>query len=395
MAPGAEMEDPQGVVSLRRALGGAFDLKRVLGQGSMATVYLAREVELDRLVAIKVLLPAAVQDGTARRRFEREARAAASLSHPKIVHVYRYGILPDGTPYLVMEYVRGRTIADLLEAQVQLSLEAARRILIDVASALEAAHARGIVHRDLRPANVLWHEGRDEALLSDFGIAALLETTGREGTKLTDRGALLGDPRYVSPEQRENEPVTELSDVYSFGVLGYELVAGVGPLDSTPATGRPDGARPSSPRDLRELRPDVDPEIASLLRRCLNREPTHRPSTADILRTLVGDRRRGHSTGGDSPWTKFVRKRLPHAVAGAAVVCWTLVEGSSTLIQNAYLPPVAFSLALVFSVSAVAATGVIAWYHGERGVQEPTTVEYALLSGIALAWIATSVIMIF
>lgn len=388
--------ESQSIEGIRHALGTAFEIKRILGRGSMATVYLARDRALERPVAIKVLHPENAQDETARRRFEREARAAASLSHTNIVRVYQYGRLPDETPYLVMEFVKGRTVEERVKAQGSLPVEATMGVLEDVASALAAAHARGIVHRDLRPANILWSEERDEALLTDFGIAAIIATTGEEVTKLTAAGMLLGDPRYISPEQLRDRPVTELSDVYSFGILGYELLAGRGPYDVTTDSEWLEAHKTASPRDLRELRSEMDPSLATLLGRCLSKEPAHRPSASDIVRALTGQRRLLPPPvfPGQAILSRLLRGHVPQAVIGATIVSWGLVEGASTLIQNAVLSATAFPLALVFAVAAVSATGVVAWYHGERGVQKPPTVEYAILSGIAAAWLIASVLVV-
>jgi serine/threonine protein kinase len=188
----SDAEERHSLDALQEALGDDFEIKQKLGRGSVATVYLAREKALNRLVAVKVLLPGRARDETTRRRFEREARAAASLSHPNVVQVFRFGRLPDETPYLVMRFVKGRTLEDRLAAEGPLPADLAREVLLGVASALAAAHAQGIVHRDVRPANVLWDEERRQALLADFGIAALLATGGEEATRLTKTGRCSG-----------------------------------------------------------------------------------------------------------------------------------------------------------------------------------------------------------
>ena len=283
--------------ALRQALGDDFEIVRRLGKGSMATVWLAREKALGRLVAVKVLLPGRAQDETARRRFEREAKASASLVHPNVVQVFRFGRLPDETPYLVMRFVKGRTMEERLAAEGRLPAALARKVLHNVTSALAAAHAQGIVHRDVRPANVLWDEESESAHLTDFGIAALLTTGGEEATRLTKTGQMVGDPRYLSPEQLLDHDLTELADMYAVGVLGYELFTGDGPYDAKTNTQWITAHLTAEPRDLRQLRPDVAPEVADLLRRCLNREPNHRPSAADAARVLSGE---AHTTGGQA-----------------------------------------------------------------------------------------------
>jgi serine/threonine-protein kinase len=227
--PMPDAAEARALEALQQAIGQDLEIKRRLGRGSMADVYLAKELELGRLVAVKVLLPMHVQDETARRRFEREAKAAASLDHPNVVQVFRFGRLPDETPYLVMRFIRGRTMEERLAAEGRLPVDVARDVLLGVASALAAAHERGIVHRDVRPANILWDEQTGHAMLSDFGIAAILVTSGEEVSRLTKTGQRVGDPRYLSPEQLMDEDLTELADMYAFGILGYMLLAGEGP----------------------------------------------------------------------------------------------------------------------------------------------------------------------
>jgi serine/threonine-protein kinase len=158
-------------------------------------------------------------------RFEREAQSAASLSHPNIVAIYRVGRLSNDLPYFIMQYVKGRTMADRIKAKGALPLDEARRAIGEVASAVAAAHQKGIVHRDIRPGNVLYEEDSGRALLADFGIAAIVASGDMgESARLTRTGELVGDPSYMSPEQLMGMEVTERSDVYAIGLLGYELV---------------------------------------------------------------------------------------------------------------------------------------------------------------------------
>ncbi|MBT8337851.1 MAG: serine/threonine protein kinase, partial [Gemmatimonadetes bacterium] len=218
---------------LRHHLGDEFEILRSLGKGATAVVYLARERALGRLVAIKVLRQGKAEDATVRRRFEREARAAASISeHPDVVAVHRYGRLPDDTPYLVMRYVKGRTMEERLQAEGRLPLDHARQVLLSVASALAAAHEQGIVHRDVRPGNVLWDDDAQRGYLTDFGIAAVLATSGMDSSRITQTGQMVGDPRYLSPEQLQDKDLTEQSDIYGLGILGYELFTGEGPYQA-------------------------------------------------------------------------------------------------------------------------------------------------------------------
>ncbi|HKJ03826.1 MAG TPA: serine/threonine-protein kinase, partial [Longimicrobiales bacterium] len=212
------------------ALGGDYEILRTLGSGKAATVYLAQDRALGVLVAIKALNPRRAQEETARKRFEREARSAASLAdHPNIVAVSRFGVAEGRTPWVIMQYVKGRTMEERLKAEGRLPVALAQQVLRDVASALSVAHAKGIVHRDVRLGNVLWDEEKERALLTDFGIAAVLDESGMQASRLTSTGQMLADPKYQTPEQLQDHAVTERSDVYLFGVLGYELLTGEGP----------------------------------------------------------------------------------------------------------------------------------------------------------------------
>lgn len=385
--------------ALTDALGQDFEIVRKLGKGSMASVYLAREKSLGRLVAVKVLLPGRATEETARRRFEREARAAASLVHPNVVQVYRFGRLADETPYLVMRFVKGRTMEERLKAEGRLPAELATQVLREVMSALATAHQHGIVHRDVRPANVLWDEEQNSAHLTDFGIAALITTGADDATRLTKTGQMVGDPRYLSPEQLLDQDLTELVDMYAVGVMGYELFTGEGPYDAKTNTQWITAHLSADPKDLRQSRPDADPAVADLLRRCLNREPNHRPSAADAARILSGDGVSGlgqaAAAGSGSmeeaaDLQQLIKRRVPQIVIVTATVAVGLIGFVSSLIEGEILAPIAMQVTLPFAACGVAASTVVAWFHGERGKQEASVLEWMLLSVIAVIWVSIS-----
>lgn len=383
---------------LRETLGSDYEIVRPLGHGTMATVYLAKDRALGVQVAVKVLRPGKAADETARKRFEREARAAASLSgHPNAVAVTRFGRLPNQTPYLVMQYVKGRTMEERLEAEGSLPVPAATEVLAEVASALAAAHEKGIIHRDVRPGNVLWDEEKRRALLTDFGIAAVLDAGGSDSPRLTRTGEILADPRWSSPEQLSGVPLTELSDMYQFGLLGYELLTGRGPYEARSAADWIRAHLQQEPRDLRELRPDVPEPLADLLRRCLATEPRHRPSARDVVRVLGKETPSatgapaGHAEEHDL--AKLLKRRVPQIVlivAGAGVGLIQLVGSLNNL-----LPPKSQLLTLIFVAAAVLASAVIAWFHGERGRQRAPIVERVLLGLIGVVWLAVTIVALF
>jgi predicted Ser/Thr protein kinase len=214
---------------LAAALGPSYELQRLLGKGGMGSVYLARETALERLVAVKVLLPEATGDAETRERFRREARTAAKLTHPHIVPLYTFGEA-EGLLWFVMGYVAGETLAAKLERTPRMDPESVRRILADVADALDYAHSHGIVHRDVKPENILIEDTGGKALLADFGVAR----QGTGSTTLTTAGALVGTPLYMSPEQASGERELDgRSDIYSLGVVGYRMLAGRTPFEGS------------------------------------------------------------------------------------------------------------------------------------------------------------------
>src|SRR5690349_2950451 len=203
-------------LALQSALAGEYSLQRELGRGGMGVVYLARDVQLDRDVAIKVLPSHLARTAESRGRFIREARTAAGLSHPHIVPIHRVGEV-DGFVFFVMSYVPGETLGDRLRARGPLPPADATRIMREVAWALAYAHGRGIIHRDIKPDNILLEAGTDRALVTDFGIAH----GGASAAEATEPGKIMGTAHFMSPEQAASAPIDGRSDVYSLGVVGY------------------------------------------------------------------------------------------------------------------------------------------------------------------------------
>ena len=280
------MAEPDLQGQLQAELDPEFQIVRLLGEGSVAQVYLARERALQRLVAVKFMKSPYAQDDTARKRFEREARSAAKIHHHNVATVHRVGSLEDQTPFIIMEYIEGRNLADELQAEGVMTTEQACHTLSQVASALVAAHEKGIVHRDVKPANVVREKDSDRVVLTDFGIAGILETGTETITRLTKYGELLGDPRYMSPEQLLGESVTDQSDVYSLGILGYELLTLKAPYEGKTGVQMVAAHLKKEPIPLTELRPDADPFLAELLERCLSKNPLHRPRASEVAKVL-------------------------------------------------------------------------------------------------------------
>jgi len=268
---------------------GPYRIVRRLGAGGMGEVYLAYDERLDRLVAIKRMRPDILGDPSRRERLRREARAAARLSHPNVVQVHDLEEDEEGGDAIVLEYVQGRTVADLLR-DGPLPVEQAVELAAQVAEGLAAAHAAGLVHRDLKAENVVvTEEGRAKIL--DFGLVKPLDP-GADST-LTEHGAVLGTYRAMAPEQAEGVEVDARADLFSLGVLLYEMLAGRSPFQGATPVATLRNLTSAAPRPLLEVRPDLPGELTGLVHALLEKEPERRPAEA---REVVA-RLRGTSSG--------------------------------------------------------------------------------------------------
>ncbi|MFN2606698.1 MAG: protein kinase [Acidimicrobiales bacterium] len=267
-----------------RLIADRYEVADLLGRGGMAEVYAGTDRRLARPVAIKLLSPAMAARPDLRTRFEAEARAAASLSHPNAVAVFDTGE-HDGVPFIVMERLPGETLADRLGAG-RADPAWVRGLAEEVLAALGAAHAVGLVHRDVKPANILLaSDGR--AKVADFGIAKSLEAGGAD---LTTTGQLLGTPAYLAPERIEGAPATPASDLWSLGVVLYEALAGAKPFsgDTPLATARAVAGGSHPP--LSALRPDLDPGLVAAVERAMAQDPADRFTSADEMAAALGGR---------------------------------------------------------------------------------------------------------
>jgi eukaryotic-like serine/threonine-protein kinase len=365
-----------------------LEVLRPLSAGSAARVYLARDQALGRTVAVKVLLRAA--DERVNVRFEREARAAAAISHPCVVGVHRLGRLSDGTPYLVMQYVRGPSLAERLASEGPLPAPEVRRLLHDIAGALSVAHANGILHRDVRPANVLWDDQAERYLLTDFGIAAMYESALSDQARLTRTGEMLGDVRYLSPQLLRGEPAAPHNDVYALGVTACEALTGRVPHEGESRLSLV-SARIAG-REV-ELGDDVieDRALETLLRNCVADDPARRPAAAAVERLAASRHATDRATDETSRWGRFWRairkRRMPEWVGSTAAFALVLMEIVDQLAGNSMLPPLAYRVTVATAVAMIPGAAILAWFHGERGGQRFTALEIALLGILTIAWL--------
>ena len=312
---------------LSQALAGKYTIYRPLGQGGMGTVFLAHDESLDREVAIKVIAPEVAASPELRQRFIQEARTVAKLRHPNIVAVYAAGEA-DGLLYFVMEFVPGESLRDRMTRDVKMSPQDGVPILRDLAIALDYAHSAGIVHRDVKPENVLLDRDTGRAMLTDFGVArALASNDGR----LTGAGFVLGSPKYMSPEQASGDSSLDgRSDIYSLGLIGYELFSGAAAVQAETAASLLVKHLTERPQPLAE-RSQVSNEIAAAIDKALEKDPNLRfQRGAAFAAALSGEefndatpawqvgRSAGHTTGKRRLLRS--RRRLIPLVAAALVI---------------------------------------------------------------------------
>ncbi|HET9387845.1 MAG TPA: protein kinase [Gemmatimonadales bacterium] len=275
---------------LSQALGSSFTLGGEIGRGGMGVVYHARDERLKRKVAVKVLPPELAFREEIRTRFLREAETAARLSHPHIVPIHSVGEGPEGLVYFVMAYVDGESLAARLKRRERLPPEEARRVMMETADALGAGHALGIIHRDVKPDNILLEGSRGRTVLTDFGIAKALTSTTGPGT-LTATGVAIGTPHYMSPEQAAGDrEIDGRSDIYSLGVVGYQMLAGELPFSAPTVPGILLKQITEQAPNLLERSPTCPEDLASCVMRSLEKEPEARWPTADALRRALESR---------------------------------------------------------------------------------------------------------
>jgi predicted Ser/Thr protein kinase len=268
--------------ALVKALGSNYEVMRLLGRGGMGAVYLARETALDRLVAVKVLPPEA-SDDQSRERFKREARTAARLNHPNIVPLYSFGET-DGMMYFVMGFVQGESLTDRLVRQGKMPEKEARRVLAEIADALHYAHTQQVVHRDIKPDNILIDDATDKPMLTDFGIAKA--QTG--GSTLTAIGSIVGTPHYMSPEQASGErDIDGRSDIYSLGVVAYKMFAGQLPFDGNNLQDIIVQHVTKEAPHLRDVAHETSETVARTIARCLAKDPDDRWQDAGEFRAAI------------------------------------------------------------------------------------------------------------
>lgn len=263
-------------------LAGQYVIERELGRGGMGVVYLAREVKLDRLVALKVLPPHLAADPTIRERFLREARTAAQLSHPNIVPIYRAEEI-GGFAFFAMAYIEGENLAERIRDRGALPAPEVVRVLRESAWALAYAHARGVVHRDIKAANIMIERGTGRAVVTDFGIAR-----DKGSSSLTSPGEVLGTAYFMSPEQANGAECDGRTDLYSLGVAGFQALSARLPFEGENPNAILVAVATRPAPSLREFAPQLSPALIDVIDRCLKADPNQRYATGEDLAAALG-----------------------------------------------------------------------------------------------------------
>jgi serine/threonine-protein kinase len=287
------------------ALGQQYEIEGEIGRGGMSVVYRARDLRLDRPVAVKVLPPELAYDPSIRTRFTREAQTSAQLAHGHIVPIHDVGE-KDGIAYFVMALVTGGNLASLLAGEPRQHIDEVRRLVAEIADALEYAHLRGVIHRDIKPDNILLDGNSGRAMVTDFGIARAIEA----GTRLTITGNAVGTPTYMSPEQAKGErDVDGRSDIYSLGVLGYQMLTGRVPFTAGNTMALLLKHVTERPRPIAELRPDTPRPLREAIERALMKAPEDRWPTAGALRDALLSNESGPSWRAHREPVRYVSPR--------------------------------------------------------------------------------------
>ncbi|MEZ6142699.1 MAG: serine/threonine-protein kinase [Zavarzinella sp.] len=250
-----------------------FQIMKVVGQGGFGTVVLARDLKLDRLVAIKMLDPRLAVTSAPRKYFLREARCAAKISHPNVVQIFAVEESP--TPYLVMEYIEGETLQDKLDREGPLPVDQGIEIGQQIAAGLEAAHQYGLIHRDIKPANIMIERSSNRVKITDFGVARTVDDAS-----LTQSGAVVGTPMYMSPEQANGDPVDHRSDLFSLGSVLYTVLSGRPPFRANTQMAVLKRVVEDRPRCIKEVNPDLPDFVCQLVDRLHEKSPVQRFQTA-------------------------------------------------------------------------------------------------------------------
>lgn len=330
-----------------------YQIISVIGHGGMGVVYKARHELMDRIVAIKMLKPQLIMDAQSAQRFQQEAKAASRLSHANVITLFDFGMTATGQPYLVMDYLPGTSLADLIKQEGRVGVERFLRICAQVCDALDHAHRHGIIHRDLKPGNIMLtvRDGEpDFVKVVDFGVAKILPFAGEDSQSVTRSGEVFGSPVYMSPEQCVGEPLDVRSDVYSMGVVMYEMLTGRVPLRGKDIIQTIMMHKCDMPPRFSQVRPDLNlPErLETVVLNALQKDPCRRHQTmAELKEDLL--------------------LSAPGSASGRAVKISVSSGNTTKALEGAAGPDGRHGLLLAAVISLlVAVVGAAGWLIGHR-----------------------------
>lgn len=357
---------------LQQALGDEYTVGSLLGQGGFAAVFRVRDASLNRDVAVKVLDVDVSPSSALAERFLREAQTIARLEHPNIVPIYKVGKQGD-VLYIVMRCVDGPSLRQLLATQKRLSVGDAARIARQVADALAYAHGHGVVHRDVKPDNILLDRS-GHVLVTDFGIAKAAQAAS--APRLTTEGMIIGTPQYMSPEQASGDQVDGRSDLYSLGIVLYQMLAGAPPFDGDSAASILAKQLTATPAPIRRLRSDVPEALAAVLERMLAKEPARRFQTAgEVSRALVEALPTAARDRVQVPWRRRLLSMAIKSLVGLGLAgCLAFVAFVAGVAVVGFA---VFSKSPTLSVAAPVPDSLSDALRRQRALASGDTVEYA------------------
>ncbi len=343
-------------VLIGTTIAGRYQVLSFIGRGGMSVVYKARHNYMERIAAIKMLHAHLVSNPQSLKRFQQEAQAASCLAHPNVMGVHDFGITPQGQPYLVMDYLQGLSLAELIEKEGQLSPERTYGIFIQACDALSHAHQKGVIHRDLKPSNIMLLDGEDHpdfVKIVDFGIAKLLSQSEKQGQHLTQTGEVFGSPLYMSPEQCLADQLDARSDIYSLGCVIYETLTGKSPLSGASMLETMYMHLNEPPLPFRKVRSDLNipEELEAVVFRAMEKVPKDRQQSMAELRDELeavrsaGKTKRSIFGLGHSPVRrkkdnrKQVRLSQRNIVIIAGIAVFTGAFATWTLLGSGNAPP--------------------------------------------------------
>lgn len=326
-------------------LAGRYKILSKVGRGGMSIVYKGQHLLMDRIVAIKMLHADLISDPTTISRFQQEARAVSALTHPNVILVFDFGLSSQGLPYLVMDYLQGESLSDIIKQQKHLPVKRCIEIFTQACDALTHAHHKGIIHRDIKPANIMLtvdEEGHEIVKVVDFGIAKMLPRDGEEAIKLTQTGEIFGTPLYMSPEQIMGRPLDVRSDIYSLGCVLYESLTGRPPCLGNNAVDTMNKHLAQEPPHFADVLVDEDiPEaIEAVVWKALAKDPNNRYQTMSDLKQdlqIAGGVTDWRDSAGKAPtlkatgWQVPVNRKQLYAGIGAGVLAGILLIGWAML----------------------------------------------------------------